>query len=178
MRSSYASVTALSLLCLQCGDHAVQRDDKHVVLDRLDPSSASDADHRTNPARIAPALVREPTRRVDRPDDVRAAVAQRLGLDHESDPRRGAQHVVEVPAPRPVHRVPDVPALARERLERPPYLGLRLGAHPAAPGQAQRSTTRQDQGAREQPEQESEHRLAGGGCQHRRDEPDRRSRGA
>ena len=60
-------------------------------------------------------------------DHVRAsgrACAQRLGLDHESDPRRGAQHVIEIAAARPVHGVRHAPALARERLERSPDLRL------------------------------------------------------
>ena len=83
----------------QRGHEAVERHDERLLLEVLDPSSACDADDRKHPGGIAPTPAREPARRVDRPRDVRAPVAQRLGLDHEAHPRRGAQHVVESPRP-------------------------------------------------------------------------------
>ena len=48
--------------------------------------------------------------------------------------------MVEIPAARPVDCMLDAPALARKRVERSPDLRLRLGAHAAASGQAQRAT--------------------------------------
>ena len=127
----------------QRGHQAVERHNERFLLEPRDPPSADDAYDGQHPARITPALACEPTRRVDRPHDVRAAIAQRLGLDHEAHPRWGAQHVVKIPAAWPVHRVGHVPALACERFERSPDLRFGLGADATASGQARRTTAPQ-----------------------------------
>jgi hypothetical protein len=65
------------------------RGDECAVLRALDLSGASHAHDGHHAARVATPSAGEPARGIDRPLDVRAAVAQRLRLDHEPQPGGG-----------------------------------------------------------------------------------------
>lgn len=84
--------------------------------------------------------------------------------------------MVEIPAARPVDRVPNTPALGREALEHPPNVRLGLGAHSTARGQTQRVTTRQREHTRQKQEHKRQPWLARAGDEHSGRERESRER--
>ena len=75
--------------------------------------------------------------------------------------------MVEIPAARPVDGVSNLPAVAGQPLEHPPHFRLRLGADPAARGQAESAAACRRQPARQHHERQRQAELAGPGDEHR-----------